>query len=102
MGPCYEEPTASKEALAKGFDRALSETERVFMYLPFEHSEAMDDQAATVEMYATLTDRSYLEWAERHKAAIDRFGRYPHRNAVLGRESTVKELAFLKEDGSTF
>ncbi len=93
---------AAKEALAKGFDQALSETGRVFMYLPFEHSEAMEDQETSVKLYATLTDRSYLEWAERHKAAIDRFGRYPHRNAVLGRESTVEELAFLKEDGSTF
>ena len=93
---------AAKEALVKGFDQALSETGRVFMYLPFEHSEAMEDQETSVKLYAKLTDRTYLEWAERHKAAIDRFGRYPHRNAVLGRESTVEELAFLKEDGSTF
>ena len=93
---------AAKEALAKGFDHALSETERVFMYLPFEHSERAEDQETSVELYATLTDRSYLEWAEKHKAVIDRFGRYPHRNAVLGRESTAEELAFLQEDGSSF
>ena len=93
---------AAKEALAKGFDQALSETERVFLYLPFEHSEAAEDQEASVELYATLTDGSYLEWAEKHKAVINRFGRYPHRNAVLGRESTAEELAFLEEDGSSF
>ncbi len=93
---------AAKEALAKGFDHALSETERVFMYLPFEHSERAEDQETSVELYATLTDRSYLEWAEKHKAVIDRFGRYPHRNAALGRESPAEELAFLQEDGSSF
>ena len=93
---------AAKEALANGFDQALSETERVFLYLPFEHSEAAEDQETSVGLYATLTDGSYLEWAEKHKAVINRFGRYPHRNAILGRESTAEELAFLQEDGSSF
>ncbi len=92
----------AKEALAKGFDQALSETERVFLYLPFEHSESAEDQETSVELYATLTDRSFLEWAEKHKAVIDRFDRYPHRNAALGREPTAEELAFLQEQGSSF
>ena len=92
----------AKEALVKGFDQALSETERVFLFLPFEHSGSAEDQKTSVELYATLSDHSFLEWAEKHKAVIDRFNRYPHRNAALGRESTVEEVAFLQEEGSSF
>ena len=93
---------AAKAALAIGFDQALGETERVFMYLPFEHSEAAEDHKISVKHCAALSDPSCLEWAEKHKAIIDRIGRYPHRNAALGRESTAEEVAFLEEDGSSF
>ena len=93
---------AAKAALAIGFGRALGETERVFMYLPFEHSEAAEDHKISGKPCAALSDPSCLEWAEKHKAIIDRFGRYPHPNAALGRESTAEEVAFLEEDGSSF
>ena len=93
---------AAKEALEKKVDQEVSEAERVFLYLPFEHSEAAEDHKISIKLCAALSDPSYLEWAEKHKAIIDRFGRYPHRNAALGRESTAEEVAFLEEDGSSF
>ena len=93
---------AAGQALQMKVDQAVSETERVFIYLPFEHSEAAEDQKISLRLCATLSDKSFLDWAEKHKKVIDRFGRYPHRNAVLGRPSTAEELAFLEEEGSSF
>ncbi len=93
---------AAKQALEKKVDQEVSEQERVFLYLPFEHSEEASDQETSIRLCGTLEDKSLLEWAEKHKAIIDRFGRYPHRNAALGRPSTDEELAFLKEEGSSF
>ncbi|MFP6890030.1 MAG: DUF924 family protein [Nitrospinota bacterium] len=93
---------AARQALKNKVDQAVDEAERVFLYLPFEHSEAAGDQETSVRLCATLSDKSYLDWAEKHKKVIDRFGRYPHRNAVLGRTSTAEELAFLEEEGSFF
>jgi len=93
---------AAKKALEKTFDQALAESERTFMYLPFEHSEAAEDQETSLKLFSSLAGKSMLEWGEKHKAIIDRFGRYPHRNAALGRTSTDAEIAFLKEDGSSF
>jgi uncharacterized protein (DUF924 family) len=100
------------KGLASGADRLLRPIERVFFYLPFEHSERQEDQERSIELYQELAaevpdewresfDR-YLDFAVRHKAIIDRFGRFPHRNAILGRESTPEELVFLKEPGSGF
>ncbi len=93
---------AAGQALQKKVDQGLSESERVFLYLPFEHSESEEDQKTSVRLYANLSDASFLDWAEKHKKIIDRFGRYPHRNAVLGRSSTAEERAFLEEEGSSF
>ena len=93
---------AAKESLEKKFDESLSESERTFLYLPFEHSEAAEDQETSIRLFGTLSDPSMLEWAEKHKVIIDRFGRYPHRNAVLGRPSTDAELAYLEEEDSSF
>jgi uncharacterized protein (DUF924 family) len=93
---------AAKEALEKKVDQEVSESERVFLYLPFEHSEAAEDQETSIRLCSSLTDKSLLEWAEKHKAIIDRFGRYPHRNAALGRPSTEEKLEFLKQEGSSF
>ena len=83
--------------------------ERVFLYLPFEHSESADDQDRAVVLYEKLVAelgegqhpfyKIALDFAEKHRVLIQRFGRFPHRNAVLGRESTPEELAFLKEHG---
>ena len=93
-------------ALARGFDRDRPACERIFFYLPFEHSEDPGDQDRSCALFATLadTDRGpvYVDYAERHRAVIRRFGRFPHRNAALGRASTDAEAAFLKEPDSSF
>jgi uncharacterized protein (DUF924 family) len=88
-------------AIARGFDTLLPEHKRQFLYLPFEHAEDVAAQARSVELFATLGE-SYLRWAEAHRVIIARFGRFPHRNAFLGRASTPEEIAFLREPGSTF
>lgn len=93
-------------AVDAGFDRALDRYERGFLYLPFEHSEDLAMQERSLALFARLRDdtgdAAPLEWAEKHAAIIRRFGRYPHRNAILGRPSTPEEIAFLSEPGSSF
>jgi len=92
----------AQEAVAAGADRELSATERVFLYLPYMHSEsaAIHEQAERLYRDNGLQDNYRYEL--RHKAIVDRFGRYPHRNAILGRASTVEEIEFLKQPGSRF
>jgi uncharacterized protein (DUF924 family) len=89
-----------------GYDRALDIYERWFLYMPFEHAEDPGAQQRSLELFEALAgetgDRGQLEWAEKHAAIIRRFGRFPHRNAILGRASTPEEIAFLKEPGSRF
>jgi len=97
---------AARHALARSYDRALLPVERLFVYLPFEHSEALEDQRLACELCRPLeafeeTADTY-RYALAHHAIIERFGRFPHRNAALGRESTPEELAFLKQPGSSF
>ena len=92
----------AKGALAAGLDRGLPPELRLFFYLPFEHSEVLADQDRSVELAASLGDAEWLEYAWRHRAVIRRFGRFPHRNAALGRESTAEERAFLEQPGSRF
>ena len=92
----------AREAVERGLDRGMSKDERKFLYLPFEHSEDPAEQARSVELYAALDDANTLEYAMRHKEIIDRFGRFPHRNAALGRGSTPEEIEFLKEPDSSF
>jgi len=89
-------------AIARGFEAALTKDERVFLYLPFEHSEDRGVQARSVALMATLADPELSKWSEAHRAIIDRFGRFPHRNRVLGRVSTAEELEFLRGPGSSF
>lgn len=89
-------------ALGHGFDQELSIDERAFLYLPFEHSEDLADQDRAVALFEALGDATYLDYARRHRAVIARFGRFPHRNVILGRESTPDEVDFLKEPGSSF
>ncbi len=84
----------------RGFDRRLPEEFRLFLYLPFEHSEDLEDQRRGVELFQTLGDADGLHWAVRHLEVIARFGRFPHRNAILRRESTAEEQAFLAEEGA--
>ena len=100
------------EGLDAGLDEELTFDERVFFYLPLEHSEAIHDQDRCHEVFSRLCETApaalksdadyYLDFAKRHRAIIDRFGRYPHRNAILGRASTDEEIEFLKEPGSSF
>jgi uncharacterized protein (DUF924 family) len=86
-------------ALAHGFDRAVAADLRTFFYLPFMHSEALADQERCVALYRALGDDYSLKYAEDHADIIRRFGRFPHRNAVLGRETTAEEQAFLAGGG---
>lgn len=96
----------AQDAMARGFDRRLDFFGRWFLYLPFEHSEDLAMQQRSLELFGQLAaetgNRGPLEWAEKHAAVIRRFGRYPHRNAILGRTSTAEEIAFLAEPGSSF
>ncbi|HNE15277.1 MAG TPA: DUF924 family protein [Rhodocyclaceae bacterium] len=101
-----------REGLAHGQDRALRPIERVFFYLPLEHSEDADDQALSVTLFEALAAEvamplqpifdGYADYARRHRDIVARWGRFPHRNAVLGRASTAAEDAFLQEPGSSF
>jgi uncharacterized protein (DUF924 family) len=85
-------------ALIRGFDAQAGDM-RTFFYLPFEHSEDMADQDRAVELFAAMGDAGYLDYANRHRDAIARFGRFPHRNAALGRTSTPEEQAWLDAGG---
>jgi uncharacterized protein (DUF924 family) len=92
---------AAKHAVAKDYDRQLLVIERQFVYLPFEHSEELADQERACELMGALNEELH-DWAVKHKVIIERFGRFPHRNAILGRESTPEEIEFLKQPGSGF
>ena len=92
----------AQEAVAVKADLALPTEERLFFYLPYMHSESRLVHEAAERLFRNYAPKSNLDFELRHKAIIDRFGRYPHRNAVLGRESTPEELAFLAEPGSSF
>ena len=89
-------------AVDRGLDRQLAKNWRVFVYLPFEHSEALADQDTCVALMATLDDAEYNRYAEAHRDVIREFGRFPHRNDILGRRSTAAEEAFLAKPGSGF
>jgi uncharacterized protein (DUF924 family) len=97
---------AATAAVDQGRDRELIPVERWFLYMPFEHSESSVAQARSLALFAQLSRETGLTdplvWAEKHAAVIRRFGRYPHRNALLGRESTAEEIAFLATQGSNF
>ena len=93
-------------AVARRDDRALVAVERWFLYMPFEHAESAAAQERSLELFTRLRDETglsaALEWAQRHAAVIRFFGRFPHRNSILGRPSTPEELAFLAAPGSRF
>ena len=89
----------AEKALASGFDKVVDRQLRPFFYLPFSHSEAPADQERAVALYSAAEDPDGLKWAVLHEDIIARFGRFPHRNAALGRESTTQELAFLSDGG---
>ncbi|MET0668310.1 MAG: DUF924 family protein [Methyloceanibacter sp.] len=92
----------AKQAIAEGQDMKLPPERRAFIYMPFQHSEDAADQARSIELFTKLGNPLNLDFALRHQAIIERFGRFPHRNEVLGRKSTEEERAFLQEPGSSF
>lgn len=91
----------ARHAVARGVDQTFGPVERIFLYLPFEHSEDLADQDEGVRLFATLGDES-ADYANRHREVIRRFGRFPHRNAALGRTSTPEELAHLAKHSKGF
>lgn len=103
---------AAREGVELGHDRALVGEERVFLYMPFEHSERLEDQERCIALFKAFRDETegplkpVLEqnvgFAERHHEIIARWGRFPHRNAILGRSSTPEELSFLTQPNSSF
>ena len=92
----------AQEAISAKADEALSPTERSFLYLPFMHSESLKIHELALQLYRNNGIRNNLDFEIRHKRIIERFGRYPHRNAILGRQSTDEEIEFLKQPGSGF
>jgi len=80
-------------AIDKGFDRELARDERKFLYMPFQHSEKLEDQNRAVLLFTELGDEHQLRYSEHHRDIIERFGRFPHRNAILGRPSRPDEIA---------
>jgi len=92
----------AQETVRAGLDRQLYPVMRAFVYMPFMHSESALIHQQAVDLFDQAGMESNLEFEYKHKAIIDRFGRYPHRNQVLGRESTPEELEFLRQPGSAF
>jgi uncharacterized protein (DUF924 family) len=92
----------AEAAVAMGFDEGMTKEERSFLYLPFEHAEDAKAQERCVALMAALRDPELTKWAQAHKDIIERFGRFPHRNEILGRQSTEEEIEFLKQPGSSF
>jgi uncharacterized protein (DUF924 family) len=99
------DPLARKlaaRAIEQGLDAALPPEQRIFLYLPFEHSENRADQARAVALTSALGNENWTRYALAHQTLIERFGRFPHRNAVLGRESTPEEIEALSQPFGSF
>lgn len=102
----WEALSAAHHAVAQGYDRELLPVQRWFIYLPFEHSENLEHQRRCVQLFQQLShdpeSAAAIASAFRHQEIIERFGRFPHRNSILGRTSTAEEKEFLKQPGSMF
>ena len=102
----WEALAVAQHATAKGYDLQMLPVQRWFIYLPFEHSENLEHQRQALKLFKQLShdpdSASCIDYAIRHFQVIERFGRFPHRNAILGRASTPEEKLFLKEPGSSF
>ena len=102
----------TEQGLESGAAELLRPIERLFLYLPLEHSEDLEDQDRSVELFRELAESiseeqrptfsDFIDYAQKHREVIARFGRFPHRNRILGRESTPEEMTFLEQPGSTF
>jgi uncharacterized protein (DUF924 family) len=97
---------AARHAVDHAYDRELSPAQRLFVYLPFEHSENLEDQRRSVELFRGLSvemgSEDLLGYAVRHMEIVERFGRFPHRNEILGRATTPEEVEFLEGPESSF
>jgi uncharacterized protein (DUF924 family) len=99
--------TLARQLVEQGSDKQLTPVERQFAYLPFEHAEDESSQALSVSLFTQLLAETghapeLVDYAERHREVVRRFGRFPHRNALLGRDSTAEERRFLTQRGSRF
>ncbi|HQR24945.1 MAG TPA: DUF924 family protein [Steroidobacteraceae bacterium] len=92
----------AREAIDQGYDQGMRAEERMFLYLPFEHSEDRADQELSVELFSRLGRDDWTRFAIAHKVIIDRFGRFPHRNAVLGRVSSPEEIEVMRQPMGSF
>ena len=92
----------AQEAVAGGYDQLLTPSQRSFLYMPYMHSESLVVHERAVELFEKNGLESNIDFEHKHKVIIERFGRYPHRNEILGRESTAEEIEFLQEPGSSF
>ena len=92
----------AQEAIAVGDDLPLNETQRCFIYMPFMHSESLKIHDKALDLFKENCPESNFNFEVKHRDIIKQFGRYPHRNSILGRSSTEEELAFLKQPGSSF
>ena len=97
---------ASKYAVEHALDRELPAFQRMFLYMPFMHSENVEDQRRSVELFERLADEpgapDVISYAVAHRDIVERFGRFPHRNEILGRKTTPEEAEFLTTEGSSF
>lgn len=94
--------TLSQEAVACGADKVLTAGQRNFLYMPYMHSESLLIHEKAVELFGKNGNQSTLEFELKHKRIIEQFGRYPHRNKILGRQSSAEEIEFLSGSGSSF
>lgn len=102
----------AEKSINKGFDKLFHPVKRVFFYMPFEHSEDINMQKKLLELFSNLISESkddlkpliegFSDYAQKHYDIVEKFGRFPHRNKILGRESTNEEIEFLKQPGSSF
>ncbi|WP_099864782.1 DUF924 family protein [Pararhizobium haloflavum] len=92
----------ARAVVREGHDKAIDAERRVFFYMPFEHAENLADQKRSVDLISALGNETYTDYAERHRDVIAKYGRFPHRNAILGRTSTLAEERYLAEPGSGF
>ncbi len=92
----------AQAAISRGADKNIDATKLAFLYMPFMHSESKIIHQRAVELFSAPGLENNYDYELKHKVIIDRFGRYPHRNAILGRESTQEELDFLQQSGSSF
>lgn len=104
-GAFAQDPLAlalSQELIGLGLDTSLPLAQRIFAYMPFMHSESLPIHDRALELFDRPGMEEQLDYERRHRVIIERFGRYPHRNAILGRESTPEEIEFLRQPGSSF